>query len=567
MAPTDKRRVRPVVALLGVGALVAACAQPGGTPRLESAGPVGGGARAAEALEIIVEDDPTLTENVRPDLLGFDPPTGPPPVLAMTDEPADAVPDVVGTDVASDVVPAEAEPAAETEPVEASEDGADTPEEEAGADRSFATLPLPLPATPGGPPLYDDPSEMLERAAARPFPTGLAATSATERGVTRNAIRVGAIVSSTLAGAPLRGDACLGAEARYRQAEVNSELSRRIDFVACHDDTGRADIGEGLAGSLLDDDVFAIAPLSSVAFIADEALTDAAVPHIGDGALPAWCGRHTPFGFGIGGAISCPVLDARGYTVLSAPVLTALTATGDDLGRILILAPDGPEGAAVVASRLLEAELAGIDEPEVGPALPDVADGVPTSWGQIVTAVVDAAPDTVILDGGVSDGLPAALRSRGFAGTIVLVGEVDPLDVADADLRAELAPLTVVTHGMDLAGRTSAGWTAIVAAAAGIDVAPNDIGIDFVRGYAAADVLVQALAATPPPLTSEALVDTMNSGWWYPGIDGVTCGAWWPAAHYIELPCVSVALVEADSPVLVPVVDLVETAPQLRFGL
>jgi hypothetical protein len=553
MAPTDKRRVRPVVALLGVGALVAACAQPGAAPRLESAGVVGEGARAAEALEIIVEDDPTVTENFRPDLLGFDPPTGPPPVLAMTDEPADAVPDVVGTDVAAD---ATVDPAATGNPAAEAETG-----------RSITPLPLPLPAAPGGAPLYEDPSEMLIRAAARPFPTGLAATSTTERGVTRDAIRVGAIVSSTLAGAPLRGDACRGAEARYRQADANSELSRRIEFVACHDDTGRADIAERLAGTLLDDDVFAVAPLSSVAFVADEALTDAAMPHIGDGALPAWCGRHTPFGFGIGGAISCPVLDARGYAVLSAPVLTALTATGDDLGRVLILAPDGPEGAAVVASRRLEAELAGMPEPAVGPALPDIADGVPTTWAQIVTAVVDAAPDTVILDGGVSDGLPAALRSRGFAGTVVVVGEVDPLDVADADLRAELAPLTVVTHGMDLATRTGAGWAAIVSAAAGIDVAPNEIGIDFVRGYAAADVLVRALAATPPPLTSEALVDTMNSGWWYPGIDGVTCGAWWPAAHYVEVPCVSVARVEADSPVLVPVVDLVETAPQLRFGL
>lgn len=561
MAPTYKRRVRPVVALLGVGALVAACAQPGGAPRLESAGSLGDGARAAEALEVIVEDDPTITDNVRPDLLGFEPPTGPPPVLAMTDEPAEAPADADAAVVGTEVAPAEVAPA-EVAPADA-----DPETETDAADRSFATLPLPLPAAPGGPPLYDDPSEMLVRAAARPFPTGLAAASTTDRGVSRDAIRVGAIVSSTLAGAPLRGDACLGAEARYRQADVNSELSRRIDFVACHDDTGRADIGEGLAGTLLDHDVFAIAPLSSVAFVADEVLTEAAMPHIGDGALPAWCGRHTPFGFGIGGAISCPVLDARGYTVLSAPVLTALTATGDDLGRVLILAPDGPEGAAVVASRLLEAELAGMAEPSVGPALPDIADGVPTSWAPVVTAVVDAAPDTVILDGGVSDGLPAALRSRGFAGTIVLVGAIDPLDVADRAARAELAPLTVVTHGMDLASRTGDGWTAIVAAAAGIDVAPNEIGIDFVRGYAAADVLVRALAATAPPLTSEALVDTMNDGWWYPGIDGVTCGAWWPAAHYVELPCVSVARVEADSPVLIPVVDLVETNPQLRFGL
>ncbi len=368
------------------------------------------------------------------------------------------------------------------------------------------------------------PSEMLVRAAARPFPTDLAASSATDRGVTRDAIRVGAIVSSSLAGAPLRGAACLGAEARYRQANVNSELSRRIDFVACQDDTGRADVAEGLAGSLVRDDIFAVAPLSSVAFLADEILTEAAMVHIGDGALPAWCGRHTPFGFGTAGAIACPVLDARGYAVLSAPVLSALTATGNDLGSVLVLTPSGPEGDAVLASRRLEAELAGLAEPLAGPALPDLADGVPTSWAPVVTAVLDAAPDTVILDGGISDGLPAALRARDFTGEIVLVGDVDPLDVADADTRAELAPLTVVTHGLDLASRTSDGWTAILAAAAGVDVAPAEIGLDFVRGYAAADVLVQALAATPPPLTGEALADTMNDGWWYPGSTGSPAG-------------------------------------------
>ena len=48
------------MALLGVGALVAACGQPGAPPRLEPVGSAVGVARSAEALEIIVEDDPTV---------------------------------------------------------------------------------------------------------------------------------------------------------------------------------------------------------------------------------------------------------------------------------------------------------------------------------------------------------------------------------------------------------------------------------------------------------------------------------------------------------------------------
>jgi len=163
--------------------------------------------------------------------------------------------------------------------------------------------------------------------------------------------------------------------------------------------------------------------------------------------------------------------------------------------------------------------------------------------------------------------LANALKSLGFNGDFVYVGRLDPLILADTDARLALAPATIVSPGLDIATRRGDGWESLQGAAASVGVDEVEIGLEFVHGYVAADMFVAAAAATPEPFTVEAFADTINRGWWYAGIDGVACGSWWPAGHFVTTPCVSVSRIEIFGEALVPVLGLVQTEPQLRFEL
>lgn len=430
-----------------------------------------------------------------------------------------------------------------------------------------ATLPPPPPPVAPSPARYDDPSELLVTASGRPFPPG--EVESERVGVTASTIRVGGLVTRSLAGLDHRPDLCLGARARFEQANHHRELSRRIEMQDCYDDTGQFDLNAGLTRALVRDDVMAVVPMASPVFDSADVLREASVPYFGAAQLPAFCGRENAFGFGTWGAGSCPVLAARGYVAISEPVLTAYSASVDRAAapRITYVVEDGPRGDAVAASRRFEAELLGVPTPRFAAVLPTLASGRPRDWAPVVDHILDGSPEVVILDGGAADGLVAAVREAGFAGELVWVGRIDPAEVRDPERRVDLAPLTVISPGVDLASRATPGWVALAGAGASVGLERDAIGLDFIEGYLAADMFVQAVAATPEPLSGAALAARIDSGWWYPGIDGLTCGSWWPASHLATAPCVSVARVDVFTDRLVPVLGLVETEPQLRFEL
>ncbi len=595
MRPWVHRPVRSGVALL-VAALVATSCGRYQEPTLTDAGdapastgPVGLG----EALDLLTENEAieVVPEARPPALLGLDGPPEPrvPAVLGFErqitpvtgPEPADGASDGGGADVEAG--------SAGTNETSGGDPDDDAPRREEGVDTTDgdgdgegdgegdgdpaeeAPLPAPPPAAAPLPPLYQDPSAMLVGASGRPIELFAdAELDRTRRGITARTIRVGGLVTQSLVGNPYRVDVCLGARARFEQSNHHRELSRRIELADCHDDVGQTDLAAGLAATLVRDGAFAVVPMASPAFGAEELLNDERAIYVGDERLPAFCGRANRLGFGTRGAVGCPVLDARGYVSLVVPVLTAYLASRADeapaVGLTYVVS-DGADGASIAASRAFEAELLEMARPAFLALLPTAADPAPTDWREQVDAILATEPDVVLLDGPRTEGLPAALRDEGFRGELVLVGTVDPLVVADPDRRVELAPLTVVSPGLDLANRSTPGWRALAGAAAAVGVEPDEVGLDFVQGYLAADFLVRALAATPEPLSAERLANTVNDGWWYPGVDGVACGSWWPAAHLVPTPCVSIARVEVFSDRLAPVVDLVEVEPQLRFDL
>ena len=164
---------------------------------------------------------------------------------------------------------------------------------------TVALLPAPPRAVPGDGPLYPDPSELIVGASGRAFPLFDLSKVQTVRGVTDSSILIGGLATQTLVGNPYRQDVCVGARARFEQANHHGELRRVLDLLPCHDDTGQADISSGLAASLVRGDAFAFAPLASPAFSGADLLHDAPILYVGDERLPAFCGRANPLGFGI----------------------------------------------------------------------------------------------------------------------------------------------------------------------------------------------------------------------------------------------------------------------------
>lgn len=568
---------RAGTALIAFVLLAGACA-PSTSPTLDAAPDSRDAARAME-LAIVAGD--------APDDLGA---IGPPELLDLASATLDTSPLEAGRALAEDDMLALELPdlqafVDETEVVEA---GA-VPSGEGGADpqaldpaivateavdgvpevEPVLVLPKAPPAAPGPPARYDDPSEAVVFASGRPlelFPAG----ETTTRGVTETTIRIGGVVTQTVAGLPHRADACTGARARVGQANAYGELDQRIVFVDCLDDAGQSEFADGMARSLVDRSVFAIAPVASTAFLGDLVLNEERVPYTGSDALPGYCSRASLFGYGVSGAADCPVLAARGYLSLVEPVVTAWLATRPDLdpgARVVLATETSAAGAAVGVERAFEAELAGLTDFSALEVLPPATASRPGLWRTYARRILDLEPEVVLLEGHDVTGLPAALRDLGFLGEVVVVGRLDPARVADDEWRAGMAPATIVSTGIDLASRDARGWRAIEGAAAAVGVAPDDISLDFVEGYAAVDFLVQAIGDLDGPVSAESLHTMINSGWWYPGIDGVLCGSWWPASHFIEAPCASVAGLNPDEPRLIPVLSLVESAPQLRFDL
>ncbi|MFE5302338.1 ABC transporter substrate-binding protein [Streptomyces sp. NPDC056632] len=125
------------------------------------------------------------------------------------------------------------------------------------------------------------------------------AADGTVRGVTADTVKVGGIVSMTSASGYSKKDTDLGAKARYDRANAEGGVNgRRIEYLGAEDDG--QDPARNLAAArklVQQDQVFAVAPMSSVTFAGADFLDSQAVPTVGWGTLPSFCGPKHLYGF------------------------------------------------------------------------------------------------------------------------------------------------------------------------------------------------------------------------------------------------------------------------------
>jgi ABC-type branched-subunit amino acid transport system substrate-binding protein len=330
-------------------------------------------------------------------------------------------------------------------------------------------------------------------------------------------------------------------------------------LVDCFDDEGDPDRNRTLVDQLTDDGrIFAVVPATSVALFADDLLNARHIPYIGVGDLPAYCGFDASFGFGQTGALGCPALAAATTPVVAVPhiELAAMAAGVDAAGlKVALVRSDSIAGELLASSVALEAEVLGAELVLDAPDVPAPAEAARAGWSTVAESVNDADADLVIIDGGRTQGLYAALRDD-FDGVVVGTAYADPAALADdPDLLAALAGSFQISQGFDTTAEgPGAEQFRFDATAIGLAAEPIDRAV--LSGYMAADLLVAAIAITPAPITSEALHNIVNNGWQYPGIDGLLCPGWWPASHVVPYACAAVAQVVPLGAPLVNVVPL-----------
>jgi len=401
--------------------------------------------------------------------------------------------------------------------------------------------PYPTPVPPSRPELVDPTAEVADVFAVD-VPLLFGPEEPRPLGGPTDPIRVAGVVTQMIGPSVVAADLCAGARARFERANRDGELARPIQYIDCFDDEGDIDMNAELLAEAIDFfDVFAIVPATSTAFFSDELLAQNRVPHIGVGNLPAYCGFENSFGFGQSGAIGCPALSATATPIVSTPIL-GLWSQGTESplvgARVAIARSDTVAGDLLAASLTLEAELTGAEVVFDSTEVPPASAAERTDWADLADQISDEDPDMVLIDGDRTAGLYTALGDAGFEGDVVGTAYVDAERIeADTDLRVALSGSLQVIQGSDPSNKQGDAWGRLLLDMAAIDVGSDDIGLDVLNGYAAADMFVAALSDTPEPLSAEAFHDTINNGWQYPGISGLVCGGWWPVSHVVPYPC------------------------------
>lgn len=359
-------------------------------------------------------------------------------------------------------------------------------------------------------------------------------------------IRVGGVVTETIDGLPIRAGICDGAEARLAGAMARSETEYVIEWLGCADDAGFADRTQSAMDRLRFQEPFAIVPLDSEPFRDDELLNAENLPHIGSGTQPFFCGIERGFAFAPAGAAECPVLDVLGLTA-SGPVLQAwATATGVDTAglRVAHIVDGSVSSRELARSRALEVTELGAEMVLVDSTIAFAASADDADLAAVAAALLPLNVDVVVVELEGAEAFYPFLAAAGFDGAVVGV-ELDPnLVTGDPVLATSYVGTFQVVHGLAVVPDASVGWQQLQADAGLVTVDSGPIGRGFVQGYVAMDFFVQALAATAAPVDQLRFHDTINSGWHYPGIEGVACASDWPTAHLVATPCASVVQID-----------------------
>ncbi|WP_031014931.1 ABC transporter substrate-binding protein [Streptomyces sp. NRRL F-5727] len=253
-------------------------------------------------------------------------------------------------------------------------------------------------------------------------------TPSAARGVTADTIKVGGIVSMTTASGYSKKDTDLGARARYDRANAEGGVNgRRIEYLGAEDDGQDPARNLAAARKLVQrDQVFAVAPMSSVTFAGADFLDAQKVPTVGWGTLPSFCGPAHAYGFN-----GCLVPTPGGTLNQTWPESLAAVLGGARGRSVALIAGDNDAGRFGIRTFTQGFRAAGFQVPYAKAVVP--ATSMPSDWSAYTKEILRSgpggrAPDAVVsvMQTPYNIGLFTALKRSGYRGVISDPTDYDP---------------------------------------------------------------------------------------------------------------------------------------------
>ncbi|MEU6755297.1 ABC transporter substrate-binding protein [Streptomyces sp. NPDC046685] len=320
---------------------------------------------------------------------------------------------------------------------------------------------------------------------------GAGGTSASSRGVSADSIKVGGIVSMTSASGYSKKDTDLGAKARYLRANAEGGVhGRKIDYLGAEDDG--QDPAKNLAAArklVQQDKVFAVAPMSSVAFSGADFLEQEKVPTFGWGTLPSFCGPAHMYGFN-----GCLVPSPGGTLNQTWPEGIGQLLGGARGKSVAIIANDSDAGKFGIRTFQQGFTSAGFAVSYAKASVPATA--VPNDWSAYVKEILSSnggkAPDAVVsvMQTPNNIGLFTALKRSGYKGLLSDPTDYDPGLLAKDATRQALDGVHVLLQFQPFESvdpKMTQFKADIKAAAGGQDV---PLSMHMLTGYMSADLFV-----------------------------------------------------------------------------
>ncbi|WP_327303358.1 ABC transporter substrate-binding protein [Streptomyces sp. NBC_01298] len=330
-------------------------------------------------------------------------------------------------------------------------------------------------------------------------------TAGTSRGVTKDSIKVGGIVSMTSASGYSKKATDLGAKARYARANAEGGINgRKIDYIGAEDDG--QDPAKNLAAArklVQQDKVFAVSPMSSVTFSGADFLEQEKVPTFGWGTLPSFCGPKYIYGFN-----GCLVPTPGGTINQTWPEGIGQVLGGAAGKSVAIIANDSDAGKFGVRTFQQGFTSAGFKVSYAKASVPGTA--VPSDWSAYVKEILESndgkAPDAVVsvMQTPNNIGLFTSLKRSGYKGLLSDPTDYDPgLLAKDATKQAldgvhvllQFEPFESTNPKMDQFKAD------IKAASGGLEVPLN---MHMLTGYMSADLFVSIAQKAGKDLTVES---------------------------------------------------------------
>ncbi|WP_406863980.1 ABC transporter substrate-binding protein [Streptomyces sp. HUAS MG47] len=325
------------------------------------------------------------------------------------------------------------------------------------------------------------------------------------RGVTADTVKVGGIVSMTTASGYSKKDTDLGARARYARANAEGGINgRRIEYLGAEDDG--QDPARNLAAArrlVQQEQVFAVAPMSSVTFAGADFLDRQKVPTIGWGTLPSFCGPKHIYGFN-----GCLVPMPGGTLNQTWPEGLATVLGGARGKSVALLANDNDAGKFGIRTFTQGFKAAGYRVAYAKAAVP--ATSLPSDWSaytkEILRSANGGAPDAVIsvMQTPYNIGLFTALKRAGYRGVLSDPTDYDPGLLAKDATRQALDGVHVLLQFQPFEADTPAmrQFKADIRKAAGGKEVP--LNMHMMTGYMSADLFLSIAAEAGKDLTVES---------------------------------------------------------------